>query len=331
MRTTRKMLAYTSLTACLLIAPAAHALTLSVNCNSTRGLSRIGAAINLLQKLGLPGANTINVSGACNENLLIQNMDRLTIVGSNGATLTDASAGALDVVDIRNSSVTITGMTINGLNGQNNDTVDCEQASHCTLIGNTLNGGGDVVGAYSLSSVLIVGGVIQNGTSDGIFTNADAAAFGVQIQANPVGAIVRMGGRLRIGAGDPGSFPEFQSLTPGTIVNNAGDGVDVTSGGAFSCTGCTVENNSGDGVHADVSAAVSIGPAYHNGSPVPPSVTLNAGHGVYLGDLASGTFLGPGVTVTGNSQPDILCNSATSVSRRALIAAGGAAHTNCTN
>jgi hypothetical protein len=323
--------------AALLLATATGAVaagsgnTLYVHCGANDGFNSIGAALKALKNADDSGSSTINVSDVCHENVLIQNMDRLTIVGVNGASITDASAGALDVVDIRNSSVTITGLTINGLNGVNNDTVDCEQVSRCTLIGNTLNGDADVVGVYTLSSALIVGGVIQNGTSDGIYTAGDVAAFGVQIQGNPVGAFVRPGGRLRISAADPASFPEFHSATPATVVHNS-EGIDVSGGAEFSCTGCIVENNSGDGIHADVSAAVTIAPqALPEGSKISPSVTLNTGHGVYLGDLASGTFNGPGVTVTGNAQPDILCNSPTSVSRRALVAAGGAAHTNCTN
>jgi hypothetical protein len=40
------------------------------------------------------GPSTINVSGACHENVLFQNVDRLTIAGSNGASITDASGGA---------------------------------------------------------------------------------------------------------------------------------------------------------------------------------------------------------------------------------------------
>jgi hypothetical protein len=326
-------LKYLLVAAFLTAATTAHAITLTVNCGQKEGLSSIGAALTVLQgPLLAAGPNTIKVSGSCHENLFITGMDLLTIAGTNGASLTDASAGALDVVNIRGSRVTITGMNIDGQSGQVNDTIDCGLGSQCTLIGNTLNGGADVVGVYNLSTALIVGGVIQNGTSDGIFTNSDVAAYGVKIQGNPVGAVVRTGGRLRLSVADPATFPQlFQSPTPTTVSNNSGDGIDVSSG-EFSCTGCVVENNSGDGIHADVSAAVTLGQAnLQNGTSVHLAVTLNAGHGVYLGDLSSGIFNGPGGNVTGNAQPNVLCNTATSVSRRALIATGGAANTNCTN
>jgi len=302
--------------------------TLWVNCGGKSGLTTIGAALKALQYSAGPA--TISVAGACKENVLITGMDRLTIAGVNGASITDASGGTADVVDIRNSRVTITGMTIDGQNGQNDDTVDCEQASVCTLIGNTLKGAADVVGVYQLSSGFVIGGIIENGTSDGIFAVGDVLTSGVRIQGNPVGVIARAGARVRMTLAQPGSEP-VQAVAVSTVAGN-GAGIQVTAGAQFTCAGCVVSDNTGDGIHADVSAALFIGPGFLlDGSTLPPSITGNTGYGVYLGDLSSGTFSGPGTTVTGNGQPDILCNSPTAVSRRALVAAGGAAHTNCAN
>jgi hypothetical protein len=231
-------------------ANAVRAATLYVNCAAKEGLHSIGAALKILQNAEGRGPTTINVSGACNENVLITDIDRLTIAGSRGASITDASGGAADVVDIRNSKVTIAGMTIDGKNGVNNDAVDCEQGSHCTLSGNIIQGGADAVGVYSLSSALVVGGVVQNGTSDGIFAIGDLAAFGVLIQGNPVGLVVRNGGRARIGFVGPGSFPGL-ARTPTTVENN-GAGVQVVQA-QFACSGCVIQGNFGDGINADVS------------------------------------------------------------------------------
>ena len=318
------------LTALLLMSTGTvKAATLYVHCGGKTGLTSIGAALKALQYSEDHGPSTINVSGACHENVLVQNVDRLTIAGSNGASIIDASGGAADVVDIRNSNLTITGMTIDGLSGVNNDTVDCEQGSHCTLMGNTIQGGAEPVGVYALSSAVIVGGVLQNGTSDGLFAFGEVVAFGVLIQGNPVGLVDRFGGRVRIGNIDPATFPGF-ARTPTTIQNN-GAGVQVFQA-QFACAGCVIQGNSGDGINGDMSAELRLAPAFFiDGTSVPPSVTGNTGHGVYLGDLSSGSFAGPPSTVTGNGQPDILCNSTTSVSRGALNVAGGAAHTNCAN
>ncbi len=326
---TKKRACYAALLLLCGSAGAQAGTTLYVHCGASTGLTTIGAALKALKYSEDGGASTINVSGACHENVLIQNMDRLTIAGSNGASITDASGGAADVVDIRNSNVTITRLMIDGQSGVNNDAVDCEQGSHCTLLGNTIQGGAEPVGVYALSSALIVGGVLQNGTSDGVFALGDVVAFGVLIQGNPVGVVIRFGGRARIGWIDPASVPGF-ARAPTTIENN-GAGVAIVQA-QFACTGCVIQGNSGDGINADVSGEVRVGPAFFvDGSSVAPSVTGNTGHGVYLGDLSSGHFSGPPSTVSGNGKSDIVCNSPTSVSRSALTAAGGAAHTNCTN
>jgi len=304
--------------------------TLNVHCGASTGLTTIGAALKALKYSEDNGPSTINVSGACHENVLIQNVDRLTISGSNGASITDASGGAANVVDIRDSHVTITGLTIDGLNGVNNDTVGCEQGSQCTLMGDTLQGAADPVGVYPRSSALIVGGVLQNGTFSGIFAlGGDVVAVGVLIQGNPVGMRVGFGARALIGFTDPGNTPGF-ARAPTTLKNN-GVGVQVSQA-QFACGGCVIQENSGDGIRADVSSEVRITPAFFvDGSSVAPSLTGNTGHGVFLGDLSSGVFAAPPSIVSGNGQPDIVCNSPTSVSRGAVTAAGGAAHTNCTN
>jgi len=175
---------------------------------------------------------------------------------------------------------------------------------------------------------VIAGGVLQDATSAGIFAFGDVVAVSVLIQGNPAGLVARFGARVRLGI-DPASFPGF-ARTPTTIQNN-GTGVQVWQA-QFACAGCVIQANSGDGINADVSAEVRVQPAFFNdGSSAVPSVKQNTGHGVYLGDLSSGMFAGPPSTVFGNGQPDIVCNSTTSVSRGALPAAGGTAHTNCTN
>ena len=314
----------------LLMGSAAQAATLYVNCGGKGGLNSIGAALKLLQDVPIAEPNTINVSGACRENLLIKDMTLLTIAGSSGTSITDASGGTADVIDMRNSQVTIVGMNIDGLGSVNFDTIDCEQGSQCRLIGNTIEGGADNVGVFNLSAAHIVGGIIRNGTSDGIIAIGDVVASGVTIQENPVGVIVKRGARVSLTVADPASDP-ILTITPTTVANNHGDGVLVTQGAEFTCAGCIVQNNTGDGIYLDVSTAATIQPGFlTNGSTIPPVVTRNSGYGVYVGDLSSATFKGTS-TVTGNGQPDISCNSPTSVTRGALVAAGGAANTNCTN
>ena len=220
-------------------------------------------------------------------------------------------------------------MTIDGKNNVNWDAVDCEQGSHCTLNNNTIQGGAEAVGVYATASAVIVGGVLQNATSAGIWGRGDVAAVGVLIQGNPLGIGIIKGGRSTATIADPAWSP-IRAVTQTTIAGN-GAGVQVIEGAEFLCGGCVIRDNGGDGIHADMSAAITIQPAYPIGGSVLPSlITRNAGSGVYVGDLSSAAFHGPNPTVTQNGQPDIVCKSALSVSRGALGAAGPA-HTNCTN
>src|SRR5436853_4594598 len=46
------------------------------------------------------------VTGDCNENLVVQSMDRLTLITGNGASITDSSSGSSAVVDIRSEEHT---------------------------------------------------------------------------------------------------------------------------------------------------------------------------------------------------------------------------------
>ncbi len=77
---------------------AVSAATLYVNCGGKSDLTRIGAALRVLQYSEGPGPSTINVLGACNENVVIRRLDRLTLNAVNGgASVSDASGGKRDL------------------------------------------------------------------------------------------------------------------------------------------------------------------------------------------------------------------------------------------
>src|SRR5207248_3619626 len=113
----------------------AQAANLSVNCDKHESISK---ALSLLAKTNPQGPNKVIVSGACDGNLVIQSMDRLTLFTENGASITDGSGATLPVVDIEDShSVTLQGFTINGGSGG----VLCNTTSVCYLTGNTIQDG----------------------------------------------------------------------------------------------------------------------------------------------------------------------------------------------
>ena len=86
-----------------------------MNCDKHESIRK---ALHLLATTNPQGPNTITVSGSCNGNFVIQSMDRLKLITSNGASITDRSNGSLAVVNIEDShSVTVQGFTINGGGG----------------------------------------------------------------------------------------------------------------------------------------------------------------------------------------------------------------------
>ena len=97
----------------LLLGSTANAATLWVNCGARSGLTSINAALKALQYSESRGSATINVSGVCKENVVIQSLDRLTLTAVNGASVSDASGGKLDVISIFDSrDVAINGFAI---------------------------------------------------------------------------------------------------------------------------------------------------------------------------------------------------------------------------
>jgi hypothetical protein len=179
----------------LLMGSAAHATTLYVNCDGKAGLASIGAALKSLRSPLFSGPNTINVSGACNENIVIKDMDRLTLNAVNGASITDASNGHTDVINVNNSpGFTLHGFAIFAINANNdgveftlpavsqgnqqqgilatrNATVRCQG---CTVSGNGAEGinldltASAFVGPYSFNSGAVAGNVITGNSGSGV-------------------------------------------------------------------------------------------------------------------------------------------------------------------
>jgi hypothetical protein len=313
----------------LLMGSTAHATTLYVNCGGRAGLSSIGAALKLLQFPLFSGPNTINVSGACNENIVIKDMDRLTLNAVNGASITDASNGYTDVINVDNSpGFTLKGFAIFAINA-NNDGVNCNNGSHCTLIGNTLRGGFGGVGVLPTATAFIVGGSLQ-GNTYGLRALGEVIAAGVMIQGNSVGVIVRDGGTLLFRVSDP-QYDGVDFTVRAVSQGNQQQGILATRNATLRCQGCTVSGNGAEGINLDLTASAFVGPySFNSGAVAGNAITGNTGSGVLVGDLSSATFQGNASNISGNGQPDISCLGPTSVTRRA-VATVGATHTNCTN
>src|SRR5439155_22750152 len=129
MRQRATLFAFIPLMAIGAASPYAQGANLRVNCYNHESTSKV---LHLLAKTNPQGPNRVTVSGACVEHLVIQSMDRLTLITETSASITDSSGGSLAVVDIEDShSVTVQGFTINGGSGG----ILCNTTSVCYLTG----------------------------------------------------------------------------------------------------------------------------------------------------------------------------------------------------
>src|SRR6266699_3447241 len=256
----------------------AQAANLSVNCDKHESISQ---ALRLLAKTNPQGPNKITVSGGCNENLVIQSMDRLTLITGNGASITDSSSGSSAVVEIEDShSVTVQGFIINGGGGG----VTCGSASVCYLTGNTIQDGvGARVFVSGGSHAFLESNVIQNSGGRGLIESGGSQMF----SSNDV-----FQGNAAEGAVLSASYFEASNSN---FLNN---GVGVLVGGSgVQLSGGTISGNLGDGMTLRASASVAF---------FGQTITGNGGNGVHLEDGAFAGFVA--ANVTGNlSGLDVDC------------------------
>ncbi len=291
----------------LLMGSVAQASTLWVNCGEKNGLNSIATALKLLQSPLAIGPNTINVSGACRENVVIQSIDRLTLTAVNGASVSDASGGTLDVIFIGDSrDVAINGFTINAGAGANANGISCNDYSLCRLSGNVIQGAGN--GGFA------------------VFGQSQATVDGDTLQKNGfAGLLVRSGSGVRSGG-----------QNRPIIAKTNGQGINIARQ-AYTNIGVVIENNSSVGAQAQFNSTMDlVGSISGNGSAgvyigeasaarLNTTVSGNVGPGVLIQDLSMVTF--EGGTVTGNGGgTDVVCNPQYSATRGV---AGTGGSTNC--
>jgi len=286
-------------------ATAAHAGTLRVNCGGHVGLTSIRAALRVLP----PGPTTIQVSGNCRENLLIQSIDRLTLTALNGASISDASGGTLSVVDIEDSrDVTIRGFVINagadGISGANG--VVCGDSSVCRLSGNTIQGATDGSGfiIFGASTAVIDGDILQ-GNAGGLGVFSASAVRGIfTARNNSEGArVVRN---------------SYLNVVDCNVSNNAEAGITVRGNATLNLNNCSVSSNGGNGIVLQWGAFGGLGTS---------TITGNGNVGVEISDLSFATF--DTDVITGNQGgTDVACNPQYPATLFAASEIGGGT-TNC--
>ena len=305
---TRKVYVKSILCALVAFPVLAHAGTLYVNCGAHKGLTQIQKAVNLLQQSAISGANTIVVSGSCQENITIQSMDNLTLTAQNRASITDASGGSLDVIDIFDSHrVSLNGFSING--GANG--VVCADASLCRFSGNTVQASSGYGVIVASSHATLNGDKMQNNAARGlsIINGGYVDATGVTVQGSFDGIVLNTRGTV--------------TLSNSTISGNQNRGVLAVTSSTVRLLGTNVTANGGDGVSLQQSSQAKFDSLF-----AVNTVTNNGGAGVSVNDL-SFAFFAPTSVVTGNAGgTDVVCNPQFSATRGALANISGGT-TNC--
>jgi hypothetical protein len=295
----------------LLIGSSAYAATLSVHCGAKTGFTTIGAALKALKSSEVQGPATINVSGTCTENILIQSFDRLTLITTTGATIDDASGGQNPVVDIEDShGVTIQGFHILG----GADGVICGLASVCSLTGNIVEGStsqeGVAVGGGS--KAFLSGNTIRNNSQRGlsVTNNSQVRSVSDTFKGNGDGGVVANSGAY---------FGSFSSI----VQNNGSDGIVVSDHSTARFISGTISGNAGNGVTLQHDSEARFDS--YSGAI---TVTANGASGVSVSDLSFGLF-SAGASIAGNlGGTDVVCAPQFPATRGALTNIGGG-KTNC--
>jgi len=272
-----------------------RAATLYVSCGGKGPLTSIGAALKIVQ---FAGPSTINVSGACHENVLVQSLDRVTLNAVNAASISDASGGKFDVISIQDSrDVAVNGFTINAGAGESINGITCGDFSICRLSHNVIQGAtGD------------------GGAGLGVFGQAEATLDSDVLQNNSIGLFMRSGTKVATRAGPFTSRDNGQGINIGrqafalitaVVANNSGPGVVVQWQSTLELANGSISGNGNAGALVTQSSFTKF---------TNSTISGNAAGGVVVSDLSMVNFAGS--TVNGNGGgTDIVCNPQYSATR----------------
>ncbi len=257
------------------------------------GGQTISAALRTLQ----PG-DTLAVSGACNENVVIpEQVANVILDGQGAATLNGPDAGSPTIL-VRGSGITIRNFaSING--GETGILVTRGGAAtiDSNIIQNTGNNG---IVVNLTSSARIVNNTIQGNPQSGIvITDSSSARIGFLATADTVALpnIIQNSGENGITV----ARSSHARIVGNTISGNGDNGVIVTRVAHADVSSNTIDSNGGDGVFVFRNAGVNLGEDTGSGIFDSPNTTNanNGGFGIRCainsyGDGRIGTLNGTG-------------------------------------
>jgi hypothetical protein len=270
-----------------------QALTLQVNCDQPSSrLPTIGAALQRLNGLvGNLGPNTIEVTGACKENITVDSVSNLTLTAQNGASITDASGGTMPVIQVsKTTNFNLNSFAIRGGGGPFNTAILCATDSTCYFSSNNVqNPKGTAIVAVLGTSITLNNDVLEKSVGGLLLIDTSrAAAFTAAIRNNSGTAVVAIAN----------SFITTNFST--TVENNGGGGIFVVDHSSAQVTATSITGNGGIGVFTTQGSEVLF---------FPPLSTITGNNiGVAIQSLSWANFNPSAATVSGNTtQPDIVC------------------------
>jgi len=297
----------------------------------------------------------VQVSGTCNEAVLIANFEgvSLQLVGNPTATLNNPGVPGAPVVNVVESrQVTISGLTINGATRMTN-------CRNCFFNNNIVNSPATGITFFQSQGVMQGNKIYITPTPQlgpvgvGVSALSDVGIFGNEIHglgAPPVGLgiSVNLSSQVRISGGVTAAAIDgfttgivvrdgsgllsggpLQCGTPSTVcisVNNNVQGARITSANAL-LGGMTFDGN-GQGIIAELGSSVGVGPTSEvknsTGLPVGPSLGVFATHN-------SSVVVGSNTSITNNGTRGIAVgtNSSALLAPPGLVIAGHTKDVTC--
>jgi parallel beta-helix repeat protein len=263
---------YAILAAGLCLSVPANAATASVDCDA--GNTITAALVNVK-----PG-DTVLASGTCNEQVsFAPEMVRITLDGQKKTTIQHPGKGAPSphTVFIRGKDITVKGITvIGGLDG-----IHLAGPASAELDGNVVN------------KATRAGIHIDKGSIARILNNTveDCGAYGIDITGV---SLAYIGVRI----------PRIPALSPNTIRNNGGAGINIERSSTAWIVGNTISNNKGSGiiVHRNSQADVMANVINANGGDAITAI-FNAG----INLMSEPRKDGPNQTAQANGGAAIRC------------------------
>ena len=277
---------------CLVGWAIADAATINVACPVQTLQAAVDSAV---------AGDTIVVTGACSENVLIRNEKQRLLISGNGASISGSNPST-PTLNVRGKGITIQGFIITG----GRDGINVNRGSNAVIQNNIIQGTGrHGVLVDQLSFGVIISNTIQNNVNgSGIVVSESSVArigFNLDTDGAPAGNLIQGNG----GQGIVLSRTSSARIVGNSVVaNTGGDGIQVIRLSQADLARNNVINNTGHGVFVTQNSGVNLPDVPPTGSffdDTNTSTGMNNGNGIRctFGGFVSGHTGGPGSQLNG--------------------------------